>query len=207
MLNLKSMLQQATFVLSAPDIRGLPKDCGSEVALIGRSNAGKSSGLNALTQQKKLAKISKTPGRTQLINVFNINSDIRIIDLPGYGFAKVPIKVKEKWQVTINEYLLKRKCLNGLVILMDIRLPLQDLDINMLQWAHQQKLKILILLTKADKLKRGAAMNAKLFVIKRLVEIIGVNSIQVVVFSAHKHVGVDESISVLSGWFGCAIKS
>lgn len=197
---LKTLLQKSYFVLSSPDINGLPLDKGIEVALIGRSNAGKSSALNALTQQKKLAKISKTPGRTQLINVFQVTDSIKLIDLPGYGFAKVPLKIKEKWQVTINNYLIKRKCLNGIVVLMDIRLPLRDMDVAMLKWAADCELNILVLLTKCDKLKRGATQNTKFAVMKSVREIS--DKIKVVVFSSHKHIGVDEAISVLTGWFG-----
>lgn len=120
--------QKATFLTSAPDIKALPADTGIEVAFAGRSNAGKSSALNTLTRQNGLARTSKTPGRTQLINTFALAENQRLIDLPGYGFAKVPLAVKEKWQKALSEYLMKRQSLKGIVVLMDIRHPLKDLD-------------------------------------------------------------------------------
>ena len=148
-------LTKATFTLSAPDIRRLPADSGIEVAFAGRSNAGKSSALNTLTNQRSLARTSKTPGRTQLINIFEIAEDKRLVDLPGYGFAKVPMEMKKKWQKALGEYLEKRECLKGLVILMDIRHPLKDLDMDLIQWAADGELPVLALLTKSDKLSPG----------------------------------------------------
>ena len=130
-------LSKATFTISAPDIRRLPADSGIEVAFAGRSNAGKSSALNTLTNQRSLARTSKTPGRTQLINIFEIAENKRLVDLPGYGFAKVPMEMKKKWQKALGEYLEKRECLKGLVILMDIRHPLKDLDMDLIQWAAE----------------------------------------------------------------------
>ena len=144
------------FVISAPDIRHLPKDTGIEVAFAGRSNAGKSSALNALTQQKSLARTSKTPGRTQLINLFEVEEGIRLVDLPGYGYAEVPEDMKRKWQQALGEYLQKRECIKGLVILMDIRHPLKDLDMQMIEWSVAMNIPVLVLLTKADKLASGA---------------------------------------------------
>lgn len=147
---------QAHFITSAPDIRHLEQEQGIEIAFAGRSNAGKSSALNALARQKRLAKTSGTPGRTQLINVFGVVEDLRLIDLPGYGYAKVPIAMKEKWQAALGEYLQKRDCLQGLVVLMDIRHPLKELDQQLIGWAIESGLPVLALLTKADKLKSGA---------------------------------------------------
>lgn len=144
------------FVLSAPDIRHLPSDTGIEVAFAGRSNAGKSSALNTLTNQKSLARTSKTPGRTQLINLFEVADGKRLVDLPGYGYAEVPEEVKLKWQRALGEYLQKRNSLKGLVVLMDIRHPLKDLDQQMVQWAVASNISVMILLTKADKLASGA---------------------------------------------------
>ena len=126
--NKKIHFENAAFRISAPDISHLTDDSGIEIAFAGRSNAGKSSALNALTRQKSLARTSKTPGRTQLINVFEIEEGQRLIDLPGYGFAKVPYEVKKKWQKALGEYLQKRESLKGIVVLMDIRHPLKDLD-------------------------------------------------------------------------------
>lgn len=148
--------QQTHFVTSAPDIRHLPADTGIEVAFAGRSNAGKSSALNTLTNQKSLARTSKTPGRTQLINLFEVVEGKRLVDLPGYGYAEVPEEMKIKWQRALGEYLEKRQCLKGLVVLMDIRHPLKDLDQQMIHWAVASEIPVLVLLTKADKLASGA---------------------------------------------------
>lgn len=153
---------QAQFLTSAPNIRQLPADQGIEVAFAGRSNAGKSSALNALTRQRQLARTSKTPGRTQLINVFTLNENQRLIDLPGYGFAKVPLEIKQKWQKSLGEYLQMRKCLRGLVVLMDIRHPFKDLDQELIHWAVASNIAVLAVLTKADKLKSGARKKALL---------------------------------------------
>ena len=120
------------FVTSAPDIRHLPNDGGIEIAFAGRSNAGKSSALNALTEQRQLARTSKTPGRTQLINLFELEPGKRLVDLPGYGYAQVPLDMKLKWQASLSEYLQRRESLKALVLLMDIRHPLKDLDLQML---------------------------------------------------------------------------
>ena len=127
--------RQTTFLTSAAKLSQLPIDQGIEVAFAGRSNAGKSSALNALTGQRGLARASKTPGRTQLINLFELQPDKFLVDLPGYGFAKVSIEVKKRWQETLAQYLQQRKCLAGLVLLSDIRHPLKELDVNMLDWA------------------------------------------------------------------------
>ncbi|MGS0728550.1 ribosome biogenesis GTP-binding protein YihA/YsxC, partial [Shewanella sp. 0m-11] len=130
--------RKAEFLISAPDIAHLneylPGDVGVEIAFAGRSNAGKSSALNLLSEQK-IARTSKTPGRTQLINVFKLDKHRRLVDLPGYGFAQVPLALKLKWQQALGEYLLKRDCLSGVVVLMDIRHPLKDLDMQMIEWA------------------------------------------------------------------------
>ncbi len=155
MYKAKFNYQQTSFLTSAPDINALPPDTGIEVAFAGRSNAGKSSALNTLTRQNSLARTSKTPGRTQLINTFRLADEKRLIDLPGYGFAKVPLAVKEKWQKSLGEYLMKRQSLKGLVVLMDIRHPLKDLDQQLIHWAVQSNLSVLLLLTKADKLSPG----------------------------------------------------
>lgn len=131
-MSVKIHYQNTHFITSAPDIRHLPEDEGVEIAFAGRSNAGKSSALNRLTNQKSLAKTSKTPGRTQLINLFKVEEGCHIVDLPGYGFAQVPVEMKNKWQKSLGEYLQKRECLKGLVVLMDIRHPMKDLDQQMI---------------------------------------------------------------------------
>ncbi len=187
------------FVTSAPDIRHLPADSGIEVAFAGRSNAGKSSALNTLTNQKSLARISKTPGRTQLINLFEVADGIRLVDLPGYGYAEVPEEMKRKWQRALGEYLQKRNCLKGLVVLMDIRHPLKDLDQQMLEWAVDAGLPVLVLLTKADKLAQGARKSQLTMVREAVLPLMG--DIQVETFSSLKKTGVDKLRQKLDNWF------
>ena len=156
-----SALNYATsrFLTSAPTLARCPEDSGAEVAFAGRSNAGKSSAINALTQQKALARTSRTPGRTQLINYFGLMNDTtqRLVDLPGYGYAKVPEAVKLEWQRHLSDYLRGRNSLRGLVLLMDVRHPLTEFDQMMLGFADQRNMPVHILLTKADKLKKGPA--------------------------------------------------
>lgn len=192
-------LSKATFTLSAPDIRKLPEDSGIEVAFAGRSNAGKSSALNTLTNQKGLARTSKTPGRTQLINVFEIGDNKRLIDLPGYGFAKVPLEMKNKWQKALGEYLEKRESLKGLVVLMDIRHPLKDLDRDLIEWAVDSELPVLALLTKADKLSQGKCSTEVLKVKKDLSSLNG--NIKVQAFSSLKRTGAEQADAIICDWF------
>jgi GTP-binding protein len=192
-------LHRASFTLSAPDIRRWPDDNGIEVAFAGRSNAGKSSSLNTLTNQKSLARTSKTPGRTQLINVFEIAENKRLIDLPGYGFAKVPLEMKLKWQKALGEYLEKRQCLKGIVILMDIRHPFKDLDQDLIQWAVDSELSILVLLTKCDKLSQGQRSTEVLKAKKRLKEYDA--DITVQAFSSLKRTGSEQATEIIQGWF------
>ncbi|CDG19356.1 putative GTP-binding protein engB [Xenorhabdus doucetiae] len=187
------------FVTSAPDIRHLPQDVGIEVAFAGRSNAGKSSALNALTRQKSLARTSKTPGRTQLINLFEVEEGIRLVDLPGYGYAEVPEEMKRKWQKALGEYLQKRECLLGLVVLMDIRHPLKDLDRQMIEWAVVMQVPVMVLLTKADKLASGARKSQLAKVRQELASLEG--DVQVEYFSALKKIGIDKLEQQLNLWF------
>ncbi|WP_026958236.1 ribosome biogenesis GTP-binding protein YihA/YsxC [Aliagarivorans taiwanensis] len=191
--------QQTHFITSAPNIRAMPDDEGIEIAFAGRSNAGKSSALNTLTQQKSLARTSKTPGRTQLINVFEVQPGYRLIDLPGYGFAQVPEAMKIEWQKSLSEYLQKRESLQGLVVLMDIRHPFKELDQHLIQWAVDCELPVLALLTKADKLKQGARKKA-LLEGRKLAEEFG-ELVQVETFSSLKRQGLDKLVIKLSGWF------
>ena len=192
-------LSKATFTLSAPDIRRLPADSGIEVAFAGRSNAGKSSALNTLTNQRSLARTSKTPGRTQLINIFEIAENKRLVDLPGYGFAKMPMEMKNKWQKALGEYLEKRECLKGLVILMDIRHPLKDLDMDLIQWAADGDLPVLALLTKSDKLSQGK-VSAQVLAVKK--ELAKLNAdIKVQAFSSLKRSGAEQADKVICEWF------
>jgi len=196
-------LSKATFTLSAPDIRRLPEDSGIEVAFAGRSNAGKSSALNTLTNQRGLARVSKTPGRTQLINIFEVAPNRRLVDLPGYGFAKVPIEMKKKWQKALGEYLEKRECLKGLVILMDIRHPLKDLDMDLIQWAADSDLPILALLTKCDKLSQGKRSSEVLQVKKTLSALNA--DITVQAFSSLKYTGLEQANKIICQWLSVGL--
>lgn len=187
------------FVTSAPDITHLPIDSGVEIAFAGRSNAGKSSALNTLTQQKNLARTSKTPGRTQLINLFEVEPDCRLVDLPGYGFAQVPEAIKRKWQKSLGEYLQKRESLKGLVVLMDIRHPLKDLDQQMIDWAVSVDIPVLLLLTKADKLASGAQKRQLDMVREAILPFQG--DITVATFSSLKKQGIEQLKNKLNEWF------
>jgi len=178
----------ASFITSAWQPQQFPADEGTEVAFAGRSNAGKSSALNAITGRKDLARTSKTPGRTQLINFFALDGAQRLVDLPGYGFAKVPERIKEHWQELLTRYVEARSSLVGLVIVMDSRRPLTDFDVQMLDWSRANGLAVHVLLTKADKLNRSEA-NAVLRQVRAAVE--GVATVQL--FSAVAKTGVDDA--------------
>ena len=191
-------LSKATFTISAPDISHLPNDSGIEVAFAGRSNAGKSSALNVLANQRGLARISKTPGRTQLINVFEVAENRRLVDLPGYGFAKVPLAMKQKWQRALGEYLEKRESLKGLVILMDIRHPLKDLDMDLIQWAADSELPVLALLTKCDKLSQGKR-SAEVLKVKNALASLNAD-IRVQAFSSLKRTGMEQANAIICDW-------
>ncbi len=186
------------FLKSAQTIEQAPPDVGAEVAFAGRSNAGKSSAINTITEIKALARISKTPGRTQLINFFTLDEHQRLVDLPGYGFAKVPLEVRQKWQRHLERYLSMRESLRGLVLVMDIRHPLKEFDWQMLEWCHAVQLPVHILLTKADKLKRGAAMNTLQQVQRAVDERLGSASVQI--FSALKRQGIEQAHATLLQW-------
>jgi GTP-binding protein len=191
--------QLTHFVTSAPDIRHLPADSGIEVAFAGRSNAGKSSALNTLTNQRNLARTSKTPGRTQLINLFEVAEGKRLVDLPGYGYAEVPEEMKRKWQQALGEYLQMRHCLQGLVVLMDIRHPMKDLDQQMVAWAVDSHIPVLVLLTKADKLASGARKKQLNLVREAAIAFNG--DVEVEIFSSLKKMGVDKLRNKLDSWF------
>lgn len=196
----KNPYHLARFLKSASKIAQLPTDEGIEVAFVGRSNAGKSSALNCLTGNQQLARTSKTPGRTQLINLFTLQDENhRLVDLPGYGYAKVPLETKLNWQATLALYLETRQCLKGLIVLMDIRHPLKELDQSMISWCISRELPIHILLTKADKISRGQAQTTLLSVQKHYELLEGLLSVQT--FSSLKRQGLDELISTLNSWF------
>lgn len=191
---------QASFLKSAAKVQQLPEDSGFEVAFAGRSNAGKSSALNCLTGIRQLARISKTPGRTQLINLFTLDDpNRRLVDLPGYGYAQVPLQTKLAWQKNLAHYLEVRNSLQGLVLLMDIRHPLKELDQMMINWAFNRELPIHILLTKADKISKSLAQSTVLLVRKQyelMQDFLTVQS-----FSSLKKQGIEELILVLNQWF------
>ncbi|MGI9281837.1 MAG: ribosome biogenesis GTP-binding protein YihA/YsxC [Endozoicomonas sp.] len=188
--------RKAKFLTSAPKLKLCPPDNGREVAFAGRSNAGKSSALNTLTGSK-IARTSKTPGRTQLINYFNIEDSIHLVDLPGYGYAKVPEAMKIEWQKHLDYYLTNRESLVGLVLMVDIRHPLKEFDRMMVQWSIESEMPLHILLTKSDKLKSGVAKQALNTLQKELSDY---PQISIQLFSALKKTGVDQLAKRLDTW-------
>ncbi|MFV2061106.1 MAG: ribosome biogenesis GTP-binding protein YihA/YsxC [Gammaproteobacteria bacterium] len=189
--------QNIDFLISVPKPEQAPADTGTEVAFAGRSNAGKSSALNAITHRKALARISKTPGRTQHLVFFKLDDNRRLVDLPGYGFAKVPTKVKQDWGKAMSRYFEERQSLKGLILLMDVRHPLTDFDQQMLQWCDSVGMQVHILLTKADKLKKGPAKATLLQVQKSLA---GYSLVSIQLFSATKKVGVEQAQAHILEW-------
>lgn len=192
--------QKAYFLISAAEMQQLPPDEGMEVAMVGRSNAGKSSVLNRITRNKALARVSKTPGRTQLVNIFVLDSERRIADLPGYGYAKVPLAVKLKWQKTVDRYINERACLKGLILVMDIRHPFKELDIKLLEYCDQRGLPVHVLLNKADKLTRTQI--AKTLRDAKAALTGYHNSVTFQIFSALKGQGMEELHALLDRWYG-----
>jgi len=170
-----------------------------EIAFAGRSNSGKSTTINALTNHRGLAKVSKTPGRTQLFNCFEFKPNMRLVDLPGYGYAKVPMKVKRHWEKEIDAYLMKRDSLIGLVIIMDIRHPMKTFDEQMLTWAHESGMHSHVLLNKADKLNNNDTKKTLMKVTKAIAKYSDTTTCQV--FSALRKTGTDELSKVISPWF------
>ncbi|HHO69931.1 MAG TPA: YihA family ribosome biogenesis GTP-binding protein [Halothiobacillus sp.] len=197
--------QRVTFLKSAHSLTDLTEDIGQEIAFVGRSNAGKSSALNTIVGKSGLARASKTPGRTQLINFFSVSDHQRLVDLPGYGYAKVPQAMREHWHQTLGKYLETRQSLVGLCVIMDIRHPLKAQDWQMLNWAQHRNLAIHCLLTKADKLSRGAAQRAVMEVRGALTRE-GINA-SVQAFSATARIGVDEARTLFSQWLAKPDKS
>lgn len=196
----RSLYHEAKYLTSAADLKQLPADTGWEVAFIGRSNAGKSSALNTITGIKGLARTSNTPGRTQMINFFSMDDERRLVDLPGYGYAKVPRNIKERWARNTNEYLETRQCLRGLVLVMDIRHPLKESDQHMIAWTASCGVPLHILLTKSDKLK-NAATRKTLDSVRESLKLYSEDQLSVQVFSSHDRVGVEAVQDRLDEWF------
>jgi len=195
--------RRATFMLSVASLTQLPPDNGAEVAIVGRSNAGKSSAINTMTGINALARTSKTPGRTQQINFFEIADERRLADLPGYGYAKVPLSTKQKWMKLIEDYFQTRQSLKGLIIVMDSRRPLQELDNQLLAWCCAAKMPVHLLLTKSDKLSRGAAGNVLQQVRKDVASMFNHEENQAItaqLFSSLKKTGIEEMHHCLDGW-------
>ena len=190
--------RNATFILSVAKLGQCPADVGVEVAFAGRSNAGKSSAINAICDHNKLARASKTPGRTQQINFFALAEDKRLVDLPGYGFARVPLEVRAQWTRLVENYLGKRRSLAGIVLLMDVRHPLKDQDRDLIGWAAALGIPLHVLLTKSDKLSRGPGKST-LLAVRR--ELASVPSTTVQLFSALSGEGIDEARAVLDRWY------
>lgn len=197
------LLQKAKFLTSANHINELPEDDGLEIAFAGRSNAGKSSAINSLSRQNRLAYVSKQPGRTQLVNFFEIEERKYLVDLPGYGYAKVPESMRKHWQKTLPTYLQQRQSLVGLVIVMDIRNPLTALDINMLDWFAPRQKPIHVLLTKCDKLSKDK-QNKTLFSVQKELENQWSTFYQTPctaqLFSSLKKIGLEKADGVLETW-------
>ena len=194
---------KAQFLRSASSAGDFPIDAGAEIAFCGRSNAGKSSAINALCNQNNLARTSKTPGRTQLINFFTLDGDTRLVDLPGYGYAKAPVNVQRHWHELMETYLVNRQVLYGLVLLMDIRHPLTEIDWKMIHWSQHYQLPLYVLLTKADKVKRGKMMQTVTKVAAQLEQEMPETAIQV--FSATKKMGVSQAQNHLVNWLESAL--
>ncbi|HAF54032.1 MAG TPA: YihA family ribosome biogenesis GTP-binding protein [Thauera sp.] len=192
------LFRNAQFEISIAKPSGLPPPTGPEIAFAGRSNAGKSSAINTLAGHVRLAFVSKTPGRTQLINFFRLNSGALLVDLPGYGYAAVPEKIRRQWQGLIETYLKKRESLIGLVLIMDSRHPLTPLDRQMIDWFAHSGRPMHVLLTKSDKLSRGAAA-AVLQEVRRALQPLG-PQVTVQLFSSLKKSGVEEAEAVIGGW-------
>jgi GTP-binding protein len=194
-----SIYFQASFITSAAKLSQSPEDSGYEIAFAGRSNAGKSSAINTLCQQTALARTSRSPGRTQLLNFFRIDDQRRLVDLPGYGYAAVAQDIKADWQGALADYLEKRECLRGVILMMDSRHPLKDYDIQMLEWANHIEIPVHVLLTKVDKLNRKEQAISLERVDAALKEFSLEFSVQL--FSSLKRWGVDEAHEKLDQWF------
>jgi len=193
-----SLFRQARFLKSAPTLADLPLESECEVAFAGRSNAGKSSAINALAGQRQLARVSKTPGRTQMLNFFGLGDGRFLVDLPGYGYAKVPAATRAPWGRVLGDYLHTRAQLAGLAIVMDVRHPLTELDWGLLEWFRSTGKPVHVLLTKADKLSRSRAVQTLQEVRKVLAGAAPNWTAQL--FSSLKQTGIDDAEAVIGGW-------
>ena len=193
------LYQKASYLASASRFDNAPADQGLEVAFAGRSNSGKSSAINTITHQKNLARVSKTPGRTQLLNFFRLDDERRLVDLPGYGYAKVPEGMHKSWGAMIESYLSRREALRGVFLIMDIRHPLTEFDDRMIAWCQHYELPIHITLTKSDKLSRGAAQEV-LLKVNKILAARSAQPVSVQIFSSLKRVGIDQAHAVLDAW-------
>jgi len=196
------LFQQAVFLTTVAHLRDLPQDAVREVAFAGRSNAGKSSAINTLAGRTRLAYVSKTPGRTQHLNYFTLSDGKYFVDLPGYGYAKAPEAIRSQWEGLIGPYLSKREQLAGLVVIMDIRRPLTDLDLRLIDWFRPTGRPIHVLLSKADKLSRQEQTKALRSVKAELATWGDAELYSVQLFSSLKKTGVEEAEAVLAGWLG-----
>jgi GTP-binding protein len=201
-MHLDVLFRQTHFLTSAARLEQAPPDQGFEVAFAGRSNAGKSSAINALCDQRNLARASKTPGRTQLLNFFVMDGERRLVDLPGYGYAKVGLALKRQWQGTLARYLEQRACLRGLVLMVDSRHGPKETDLQLLDWAAQIGLPIHMLLTKADKLSRS---QGKTQLLRQQAALAAVPHLDVQLFSAQARQGLGEARQSIAGMLGLAV--
>jgi len=193
-----ALFQEAQFFISADKLTDLPPPCGIEIAFAGRSNSGKSSAINTLANRNRLAFVSKTPGRTQLINFFSLGNDRFLVDLPGYGYAKVPEAMRVHWQSVLSRYLMERESLYGLVLIMDARHPLTPLDHQMLNWFIPTCKPVHVLLTKADKLSKQQATTTLRTVRAELERTYPNCTVQL--FSSLKRIGLDEAEAMIGKW-------
>jgi GTP-binding protein len=198
--SIPALLCNPTFLLGATKQSHMPEDVGMEVAFAGRSNVGKSSAINRIMNRRKLARTSKTPGRTQQINFFELSESARIVDLPGYGFAKVPIQVRQQWEQSILEYLSTRESLAGLILLIDSRHPLTELDQQMIARCKDNAIRTHLLITKSDKLSRNKATQSLFTVNNAIVN--NSENFSAQLFSSLDGSGLDTIRSVITEWLG-----
>ena len=198
---LAQLLQQTTFLKSAAKLSDCPEDTGLEVVFAGRSNAGKSTVINSITSLK-LARTSKTPGRTQLLNYFIVNEQKRLVDLPGFGYAKVAKSIQQNWQKTLDEYFAKRQSLVGAILIIDIRHPLKLLDLELLDFCEEKQIPVHILLNKADKLSKNKQQETINIVVKKLAHFSTTLTLQL--YSSPKKIGADDLKNILGQWLHLA---